>query len=185
MRRPFCAVLLALVLVAQTAGAQQGGADKKGPQPAQIDRNGVLTLVRSTILALHHANITGNYTVLRDLGAPGFQSANTAARLAEVFADLRGRNFDLLRRQRAGAATDIAAADRDQRHDAHGGRFPLGAVAILATPRGNFAPARPSRKCRGLSDKATCSRTLRLESGEFRILIVLTKYRRWPHVHTP
>ena len=95
MWRSIFAVLLALVLVVQTAGAEQRGADKKGPQPAQIDRNGVLTLVRSTILALHHANITGNYTVLRDLGAPAFQNANTAARLAEIFADLRGRNFDL------------------------------------------------------------------------------------------
>jgi hypothetical protein len=41
------------------------------PQPAQIDRNGVLILIRSTILALDQANKTGNYTVLRDLGAPG------------------------------------------------------------------------------------------------------------------
>jgi hypothetical protein len=55
------------------------------PQPAQIDRNGVLILIRSTVLALDQANKTGNYTVLRDLGAPGFP-ANTAARLAEIFA---------------------------------------------------------------------------------------------------
>jgi len=65
------------------------------PQPAQIDRNGVLILIRSTLLALHHANQTGNYTVLRDLGAPGFQAANTAARLAEVFAPQRAQNLDL------------------------------------------------------------------------------------------
>ncbi|MDB5511838.1 MAG: hypothetical protein JWR08_1321 [Enterovirga sp.] len=51
-------------------------------------------LVRSTLLALHHANQTGNYTVLRDLGAPGFQS-NTAARLADVFASQRSQNLDL------------------------------------------------------------------------------------------
>lgn len=64
------------------------------PQPARIDRNGVLVLVRSTLLALHHANQTGNYTVLRDLGAPGFQS-NTAARLADIFASHRAQNLDL------------------------------------------------------------------------------------------
>jgi hypothetical protein len=58
------------------------------PQPAQIDRNGVLILIRSTVLALDQANKTGNYTVLRDLGAPGFQ-ANTAVRLAEIFASQR------------------------------------------------------------------------------------------------
>jgi hypothetical protein len=64
------------------------------PQPAQIDRNGVLILIRSALLALDQANKTGNYTVLRDLGAPGFQ-ANTAARLAEIFAKQRNDNVDL------------------------------------------------------------------------------------------
>jgi hypothetical protein len=64
------------------------------PQPAQIDRNGVLILIRSSILALDQANKTGNYTVLRDLGAPGFQ-ANNAARLAEIFATQRRDNLDL------------------------------------------------------------------------------------------
>jgi hypothetical protein len=64
------------------------------PQPAQIDRNGVLILIRSTILALDQANKTGNYTVLRDLGAPGFQT-NNAARLAEIFATQRRDNLDL------------------------------------------------------------------------------------------
>ncbi|WP_246664197.1 hypothetical protein [Tardiphaga sp. P9-11] len=64
------------------------------PKPAQIDRNGVLILIRSSLLALDQANKTGNYTVLRDLGAPGFQS-NTAARLAEIFAKQRTDNLDL------------------------------------------------------------------------------------------
>jgi len=53
-----------------------------------------LILIRSTLLALDQANKTGNYTVLRDLGAPGFQ-VNTAARLAEIFADQRRNNLDL------------------------------------------------------------------------------------------
>ena len=51
-------------------------------------------MIRSTLLALDHANKTGNYTVLRDLGAPGFQ-ANTEARLAEIFAAQRKDNIDL------------------------------------------------------------------------------------------
>jgi hypothetical protein len=69
-------------------------AQQSAPRPAQIDRNGVLILIRSTLLALDHANKTGNYTVLRDLGAPAFQ-ANTAARLAEIFAKHRSDNLDL------------------------------------------------------------------------------------------
>ena len=64
------------------------------PKPAQIDRNGVLILIRSALLALDQANKTGNYTVLRDLGAPGFQ-INTAARLAEIFSKQRTENLDL------------------------------------------------------------------------------------------
>jgi hypothetical protein len=72
--------------------AQQQAAPQ---QPIQIDRNGVLILIRSTLLALDHANRTGNYTVLRDLGAPSFQAANSAARLGEIFANLRAQNLDL------------------------------------------------------------------------------------------
>jgi hypothetical protein len=64
-------------------------------QPAQIDRNALVTLIRGTLLALHQGNETGNYTVLRDLGAPGFQSANTAARLSEIFAPQRAQGLDL------------------------------------------------------------------------------------------
>src|SRR6266478_3465239 len=66
----------------------------QAPTPAQIDRNGVLILIRSTLLALDQANKTGNYTVLRDLGSPDFQ-ANSAARLAEIFAQERRDNIDL------------------------------------------------------------------------------------------
>jgi hypothetical protein len=64
------------------------------PKPAPIDRDGVLILIRSTLFALDHANKTGNYTVLRDLGSPGFRT-NTAARLAEIFAPQRKDNIDL------------------------------------------------------------------------------------------
>jgi hypothetical protein len=64
------------------------------PRPAQIDRNGVIILIRSTLLALDQANKTGNYTVLRDLGSPDFQ-ANSAAQLAEIFAQQRHDNIDL------------------------------------------------------------------------------------------
>ncbi len=65
-----------------------------GPTPAHIDRNGVVIMIRSVLLALDQANKTGNYTVLRDLGAPGFQ-VNTAAKLAEIFASQRAQGMDL------------------------------------------------------------------------------------------
>jgi hypothetical protein len=99
------AALLAMAVLspapAQSSGhsnaqrPQSQPAQQQAPQPAQIDRNGVLILVRSTLLAVHHANQTGNYTVLRDLGAPGFQAGNTAARLGDIFANLRAQNLEL------------------------------------------------------------------------------------------
>jgi hypothetical protein len=84
----------ALTAATGSAGHAQGPKPEQAPKPAQIDRNGVLMLVRSSLLALDQANKTGNYTVLRDIGAPGFQS-NSAARLGEIFAKLRNDNIDL------------------------------------------------------------------------------------------
>jgi hypothetical protein len=78
----------------QPAPKQQPQQQSQAPKPAQIDRNGVLILLRSTLLALDQANKTGNYTVLRDLGSPDFQ-VNSAARLAEIFAQQRSDNIDL------------------------------------------------------------------------------------------
>jgi hypothetical protein len=97
MRR--VAALIALIacglqphgVVAQTS---QPPPVQAAPKPAQIDRNGVLILIRSALIALDQGNKTGNYTVLRDLGAPGFQT-NTAARLAEIFVAQRRDNIDL------------------------------------------------------------------------------------------
>jgi hypothetical protein len=90
-------VAMASVLPASDARGQTAKPapqEPAAPKPAQIDRNGVLILIRSTLLALDQANKTGNYTVLRDLGAPSFQN-NTAARLAEIFAKQRSDNLDL------------------------------------------------------------------------------------------
>ncbi|TXN78332.1 hypothetical protein [Methylobacterium sp. WL8] len=93
--------LAAFIIAASTApvGAQPRPSiqtqQQAAPQPAQIDRNGVLILIRSTLLALHEANETGNYTVLRDLSAPGFRDANTAARIGEIFASQRTQKLDL------------------------------------------------------------------------------------------
>ena len=90
-------VAIAFALAASVASppaAAQQQPQQQTAKPADIDRNGMLILIRSTLLALDHANKTGNYTVLRDIGAPGFQ-ANTAARLSEIFARLRSDNLDL------------------------------------------------------------------------------------------
>ncbi len=54
----------------------------------------ILVAVRSTLIALDQANVTGNYTVLRDLGAPGFSANNSAADLSRIFANIRQQKLD-------------------------------------------------------------------------------------------
>jgi hypothetical protein len=55
----------------------------------------LLVLIRTTLVALNQAVYTGNFTVLRDLGSPAFQAANSPAQLGVIFASLRNRNIDL------------------------------------------------------------------------------------------
>jgi hypothetical protein len=88
------ALTVAALAGAAVAPCEAAPAEQQAPRPAQIDRNGVMILIRSALLALDQANKTGNYTVLRDIGAPGFQS-NTAARLGEIFVKLREDKLDL------------------------------------------------------------------------------------------
>jgi hypothetical protein len=59
------------------------------PSPAVL-----LALLRGTLSALNQANITGNYSVLRDLGAPAFRDANSSAALADRFRMWRERKLD-------------------------------------------------------------------------------------------
>lgn len=93
MKRPKLWTLAALLLASAAFGEESKPVQE--PKPAQIDRNGVIILIRSTLLALDDANKTGNYSVLRDLGAPGFLLGNTDARLTEIFAAQRKENLDL------------------------------------------------------------------------------------------
>jgi hypothetical protein len=80
-------------LIACLAAASAQAQSKRPPVPAGIQ---LLKIVRMTITAVHQANSTGNYTVLRDLGTPGFASANSAAHLADIFRRWRepDRNLD-------------------------------------------------------------------------------------------
>ncbi|MFK8250179.1 hypothetical protein [Ancylobacter terrae] len=54
----------------------------------------LLALVRNALAAVNQANITGNYSVLRDLGAPAFRERQTVATLADHFRGLRERQLD-------------------------------------------------------------------------------------------
>lgn len=64
-------------------------------QPAVPGREALTILIRNSVIALNQANLTGNYTVLRDLAAPGFRATNSAASLAIAFTNLRNKKADL------------------------------------------------------------------------------------------
>ncbi|MEH6664672.1 MAG: hypothetical protein V7678_07455 [Brevundimonas sp.] len=59
-----------------------------------LDRAAQVILIRGPLTALHQANLTGNYGVLRDLGGPSFR-ANTPADLARLFEPVRSGGLDL------------------------------------------------------------------------------------------
>ncbi len=65
------------------------------PQVVMPDAEKIVLLVRTTLLTLNDALRTGNYTVLRDKGAPGFRDANSAARLGQIFSSLAASGLDL------------------------------------------------------------------------------------------
>jgi hypothetical protein len=65
-----------------------------GP-PTNVSGPEMSVLIRNTIAALNDANITGNYSVLRDLGASVLQANNSAADLAAQFTDFRKQRLNL------------------------------------------------------------------------------------------
>jgi hypothetical protein len=87
----------ALIAYLMFAGQQAPSLPQRSAvQPAiQPDSDLVTILLRTTVVAVHQANITGNYTVLRDLAAPTFQEKNSTADLALAFAPLRQQKLDL------------------------------------------------------------------------------------------
>jgi hypothetical protein len=52
-------------------------------------------LLWSTMAAIDHANRTGNYSVLRELGSVDFKTSNNVAALAAIFAGVRNQHIDL------------------------------------------------------------------------------------------
>jgi hypothetical protein len=84
--------LTAVPASAQPAPRASAAAAPSLPVPDQLS---LAKLLWSTMSAIDHANKTGNYSVIRDLGSPGFQATNNAAVLANAFAGIRQQRLDL------------------------------------------------------------------------------------------
>ena len=78
--------------LAQTAPPAQPPRISSQPVPSELE---LAKLVWSTMAMVDHANRSGNYSVLRDTSAQGFQIQNDPARLGEIFAPIRALRVDL------------------------------------------------------------------------------------------
>ncbi len=93
--------LLCALLLAASSGAlaqEKPAAAPAAPPASQVvmpDAEKIVLLLRVAMVTLNDALQTGNFTVLRDMGAPGFREANTAARLSQSFSDLAAKGIDL------------------------------------------------------------------------------------------
>ncbi len=84
-------VVLAGLLLAGLPG------EEARAQPVSVvpDERSLLILLRDTLIGLDQANRSGNYGTFRDLGSPRFRDANTEARLAQIFSNLRKEHIDM------------------------------------------------------------------------------------------
>jgi hypothetical protein len=144
MARLTTAALLACVSAGERASAQPAPKSQPAPNlpapqsppqaPPQnnlpVSLEQALYLIRSTLLTLNDANRSGNYTVLRDLAAPGLQAKNTAADLAIIFSGLRRRNFDLFAAAVMAPQLTAAPALDDSRMLRLSGSFPTRPLQI-------------------------------------------------------
>jgi hypothetical protein len=143
--------------------AQQPTATPASARVAVPDPLTVAKLVWTTIAAVDHANATGNYSVLRDLGAPSFQSNNNAATLAGIFQTIRTQRVDLSNALLVAPTYEIGPVMQDGLLRVRGvfplrptgiafdllfqpvqDRWALFGIAII--PSATVAPAQPSRR---------------------------------------
>jgi hypothetical protein len=80
-----CAVLV--IALQRSFGATAASGDSERQAIAE-------SMIKNALTALNHANLTGNYTVLRDLGSEQFRQRNSAADLAKTFASHREKHYD-------------------------------------------------------------------------------------------
>ena len=91
LRNTIAASLLAALLATIPAASRAAGS----PPPVLPDSYQLSLLIYTTLAALDQANTTGNYTVLRQLAAPAFQTLNTPDALASTFAKYRQKRVVL------------------------------------------------------------------------------------------
>lgn len=90
----FCRSTLAVLSLLACSPAEAEEKQKAAEAQVQIDKAGLLILIRQTLTALDLSNKSGSYTILREISAPGFAAANDASRLSSLFRSQRERGVD-------------------------------------------------------------------------------------------
>jgi len=94
-----CLFLLPMISTQAQAPADARSSAAIAPAPAAVQQDpqrlAAIIRVKNALLAVNQGNLTGNYTVLRDLSSPGFREKNSAADLATIFQGVRQQKFDL------------------------------------------------------------------------------------------
>ncbi|MGD9924020.1 MAG: hypothetical protein AB7F76_01060 [Parvibaculaceae bacterium] len=83
------------IAAAQSQQGQVQLALPEKPDPKRVSGPEISMMIRSVMVAVHQANTTGNYTVLRDLGARSFRDINSSVRLGALFTNLRDSGFNI------------------------------------------------------------------------------------------
>lgn len=79
------------ILVVLFSGSSVSGQALKPVVPTTVER----MLICNAVTSINQANLTGNYTVLRDLGSQQFREKNSAAKLSDIFRTFRDNKIDL------------------------------------------------------------------------------------------
>ena len=85
-----------IVTLAMLAGPSFPAKAQQAPAPSSTEtRKLAHLLIKNALISVNQGNLTGNYTVLRDLASPGFRGRNSASDLGTIFANLRQQKIDL------------------------------------------------------------------------------------------
>ena len=77
------------------AATPKPAAPRQAAQPQLPPPEAMIILIRSSLVALSHANLTNNYAVLNGLGSAGFRAANSPGQLAQKFESFRTNRIDM------------------------------------------------------------------------------------------
>ncbi len=91
----FGLVSSAALAESKPAPAKPAAQPQQAKQELKIETVQLVTLIKSTVMAVQHANQTGNYSVLRDMGSPVFRERFDQAQLTAIFSNLRSRGVNL------------------------------------------------------------------------------------------